>query len=396
MYVRTSKLGKLRRTVTKVGENRQIHRSGEEERLRVYRSVFKACCCRESSRWGSRALHLTVSYLKYIFVDRTFIDALEDTSHSTCCDNISSVPRKHHFRWLLRWRNLPVRASPSQPPRSASAYSLLTACFMPLYTWLDVYRHRIPTDRFLPPPFPLLKIFCPFLWKSRLDRSCHFFVFFFFIISILLLHLLAHFLFPCFPSFSFFASLPYQFSFNRARTTSVTLGCHRFADLRIWVTIQLQVLRESQLHSPSRQRFKMFREMNVRLFPRSRGKPSYRVRNFSGERIDSNLSYLNVLYFKIHTRCNIVVLHMISIAKLTSDHSPASLYRIAVSTRYAVVLKAVIIISRTFSQSLVQWSQDSWFRANICYWPHRWAIHERTQAHRHQHIAHVRTRVHYT
>lgn len=39
--------------------------------------------------------------------------------------------------------------SEPQPPRSAPAYGLLTVCFMPLYTWLDVYRHRIPTDRFL-------------------------------------------------------------------------------------------------------------------------------------------------------------------------------------------------------------------------------------------------------
>lgn len=110
---------------------------------------------------------------------------------------------KHHFRWLLRWRNLPVRASP--PLRPASAYSLLTACFMPLYTWLDVYRHRIPTGRArarlsslslslylslavpfpcYPPPFRsvlpsdvvrhcflVFKIFCQFLWKLRPDRS---------------------------------------------------------------------------------------------------------------------------------------------------------------------------------------------------------------------------------
>lgn len=43
------------------------------------------------------------------------------------------------------------------PPRSASAYGLLTVCFMPLYTWLDVYRHRIPTDRFLLPFYPASK-----------------------------------------------------------------------------------------------------------------------------------------------------------------------------------------------------------------------------------------------
>lgn len=56
--------------------------------------------------------------------------------------------RKHHFRWLLRWRNLPVRTSPHG---LLPAYGLLTACFMPLYTWLGVYGHRIPTDRFLLP-----------------------------------------------------------------------------------------------------------------------------------------------------------------------------------------------------------------------------------------------------
>lgn len=50
--------------------------------------------------------------------------------------------------------------SEPQPPRSAPAYGLLTVCFMPLYTWLDVYRHRIPTDRFL-----------SFLFTLRLVRN---------------------------------------------------------------------------------------------------------------------------------------------------------------------------------------------------------------------------------
>lgn len=151
----------MRRILRKVGEKREIVGSGEKERLRVYRGVFEACCCRESSRWGSGALRLTVSYLKYIFDDGTFIDVAEDTSGGTCRDNISPVPRKEASFPVTSPMKKP--ASQSQPPRSASAYGLLTACFMPLYTWLDVYRHRIPTDRFLLPFSSPLEIFCPFL-----------------------------------------------------------------------------------------------------------------------------------------------------------------------------------------------------------------------------------------
>lgn len=90
-------------------------------------------------------LRLTVSYLKYIFVDGTFIDVDADSPLSAAIDNIFPVSRRE--------ASFPV-ASPMKKPASqsqptllphASAYSLLTACFMPLYTWLDVYRHRIPT-----------------------------------------------------------------------------------------------------------------------------------------------------------------------------------------------------------------------------------------------------------
>lgn len=90
-------------------------------------------------------LRLTVSYLKYIFVDGTFIDVDADTPLSAAIDNIFPVSGRE--------ASFPV-ASPMKKPASqsqpallplASAYSLLTACFMPLYTWLDVYRHRIPT-----------------------------------------------------------------------------------------------------------------------------------------------------------------------------------------------------------------------------------------------------------
>lgn len=90
-------------------------------------------------------LRLTVSYLKYIFVDGTFIDVDADTPLSTAIDNIFPVSGRE--------ASFPV-ASPMKKPASqsqptllpfASAYSLLTACFMPLYTWLNVYRHRIPT-----------------------------------------------------------------------------------------------------------------------------------------------------------------------------------------------------------------------------------------------------------
>lgn len=127
--------------------------------------MFEACCCRESSRWGSEALRLTVSYLKYIFVDGTFIDVVEDTFGSWYRDNIYPVVRKEASFPVTSSMKKP--ASQNQPPRSASAYGLLTACFMPLYTWLDVYRHRIPTDRFFPSFFLLREIF-----SARFYESC--------------------------------------------------------------------------------------------------------------------------------------------------------------------------------------------------------------------------------
>lgn len=113
---------------------------------------------------GIGALRLTVSYLKYIFVDGTFIDVAEDTWRSRRRDNISPVRRKEASFPVASPMKKP--ASQSQPPRPASAYGLLTACFMPLYTWLDVYGHRIPTDRFLHPP--------PSFFKSsgRFYESC--------------------------------------------------------------------------------------------------------------------------------------------------------------------------------------------------------------------------------
>lgn len=149
MHVRRNKIAKFPgRIITKVGRGkREI--CGEKEGGGAYRGVFEACCCRESSRWGSGALRLTVSYLKYIFVDGTFIDVAEDTSGGTRRDNIYSVTRKEASFPVTSPMKKP--ASQSQPPRSAPAYGLLTVCFMPLYTWLDVYRHRIPTDRFLLP-----------------------------------------------------------------------------------------------------------------------------------------------------------------------------------------------------------------------------------------------------
>lgn len=106
-------------------------------------------------------LRLTVSYLKYIFVDGTFIDVDADTPLSAATDNIFPVSGRE--------ASFPV-ASPMKKPASqsqptllplASAYSLLMACFMPLYTWLDVYRHRIPTGSALSytAPFPRYRLF---------------------------------------------------------------------------------------------------------------------------------------------------------------------------------------------------------------------------------------------
>lgn len=94
---------------------------------------------------GIGALRLTVSYLKYIFVDGTFIDVAEGAARGARRDNISPVQRKEASFPVASPMKKP--ASQSQPPRPAPAYGLLTACFMPLYTWLDVYGHRIPTDR---------------------------------------------------------------------------------------------------------------------------------------------------------------------------------------------------------------------------------------------------------
>lgn len=91
-------------------------------------------------------LRLTVSYLKYIFVDGTFIDVDADMPLSAAIDNIFPVSRRE--------ASFPV-ASPMKKPASqsqpalfpfASAYSLLTACFMPLYTWMCIgieYRQAV-------------------------------------------------------------------------------------------------------------------------------------------------------------------------------------------------------------------------------------------------------------
>lgn len=65
------------------------------------------------------ALRLTVSYLKYIFVDGTFIDVDADTSLNAAIDNIFPVPRRE--------ASFPV-ASPMKKPASQSQPSS-PACF---------------------------------------------------------------------------------------------------------------------------------------------------------------------------------------------------------------------------------------------------------------------------
>lgn len=155
-YVRTYNVGKLRRVVTKVGEKRQIRGSGEKERPRVYRGVFEACCCRESSRWGSGALRLTVSYLKYIFVDGTFIDVTENTPAGTCRDNISPVPRKEASFPVTSPMKKP--ASQSQPEPSPhgllrlTAYLRLASC-LSTPGWMCIgIEYRQTASLFLFPP----------------------------------------------------------------------------------------------------------------------------------------------------------------------------------------------------------------------------------------------------
>jgi len=75
-------------------------------------------------------LRLTVSYLKYIFVDGTFIDVDANISFSTAIDNIFPVSRRE--------ASFPV-ASPMKKPASQSqpslgllrltAYLRLASCF---------------------------------------------------------------------------------------------------------------------------------------------------------------------------------------------------------------------------------------------------------------------------
>lgn len=115
---------------------------------------------------------------------------------------------KHHFRWLLRWRNLPVRASPpSSPMLRLTAYLRLASC-LSTPGWMCIgieYRQATLSPSllyrsyssvrslFLPHPFRSLtffhpdvvrhrllvfEIFCQFLWKLRPDRSNRFSLFF--------------------------------------------------------------------------------------------------------------------------------------------------------------------------------------------------------------------------
>lgn len=107
-------------------------------------------------------LRLTVSYLKYIFVDGTFIDVDADSPLSAAIDNIFPVSgREASFPVASPMKKPASQSQPTLLPH-ASAYSLLTACFMPLYTWLDVYRHRIPTGNALAVSLIPLLFLCPF------------------------------------------------------------------------------------------------------------------------------------------------------------------------------------------------------------------------------------------
>lgn len=133
-----------------------MRREGRGRRSGVYRGVFEACCCRESSRWGSGALRLTVSYLKYIFVDGTFIDVAEDTSGGTCRDNIYSVPRKEASFPVTSPMKKP--ASQSQPPLlhgllRLTAYLRFASC-LSTPGWMCIgieYRQTASSFLFTPP-----------------------------------------------------------------------------------------------------------------------------------------------------------------------------------------------------------------------------------------------------
>lgn len=136
------------RNVTKVGEKRRKSNIRAVRRTGVYivwrvQGVFLSGAI---SMGIGATLRLTVSYLKYIFVDGTFIDVDADAPLSAAIDNIFPVSGREASFPVASPMKKP--ASQSQPALSfpfASAYSLLMACFMPLYTWLNVYRHRIPT-----------------------------------------------------------------------------------------------------------------------------------------------------------------------------------------------------------------------------------------------------------
>lgn len=87
---------------------------------------------------------------------------------------------KHHFRWLLRWRNLPVRASPSSSPLlRLTAYLRLASC-LSTPGWMCIgieYRQAA-----LSPPLSLVlllflattssrSLFLPFLFPPPRHRS---------------------------------------------------------------------------------------------------------------------------------------------------------------------------------------------------------------------------------
>lgn len=149
--------------------------------------------------------------------------------------------RKHHFRWLLRWRNLPVRANPHGLLR-LTAYLRFASC-LSTPGWMCIgIEYRQTASFFL---FTRLEIFCPFLWNLRPDRSCHFSV-----------SPLSFLLQPssCACAISPFSSLVFaSLSSIRSQESlrlvlSVERGISAMLRLlsRIWVTIQLRAVEGSR------------------------------------------------------------------------------------------------------------------------------------------------------
>lgn len=157
--------------------------------------------------------------------------------------------RKHHFRWLLRWRNLPVRANPHGLLR-LTAYLRFASC-LSTPGWMCIgieYRQTASSFLFTPPRnlLPVSMKLATWSIVPLLLRPLFLFFFFFFNLLLLVLLLLSPLSFSR-PFLRFKIKKAFSArSFGVERGISAMLRLRWPASSRIWVTIQLQAVEGSR------------------------------------------------------------------------------------------------------------------------------------------------------